>query len=86
MNNRVIVYVVNLGIQTTGKAHVSLQQCAATVVGEKIVFSQTVIVIINYRASKRAFSKVLFRTTPTVSFYLSISYSCFNNKKKSLSK
>ena len=38
MNNRVIVYVVNLGIKTTGKAHVSLQQCAATFVGEKIVF------------------------------------------------
>ena len=45
MNNRVIVYVVNLGIQTTGKAHVSLQQCAATVVGEKIVFTQTVTLL-----------------------------------------
>ena len=41
MNNRVIVCVVNLGIETAGKAHVSLQQCVATVVGEKIVFSQT---------------------------------------------
>ena len=45
MNNRVIVYVVNLGIKTTGKAHVSIQQCAATVVGEKIVFSQTVTLL-----------------------------------------
>ena len=45
MNNRVIVYEVNLGIKTTGKAHVSLQQCAATAVGEKIVFSQTVTLL-----------------------------------------
>ena len=45
MNNRVIVYVVNLGIETTGKAHVSLQQCAATVVGEKIVLSQPVTLL-----------------------------------------
>ena len=45
MTNRVIVYVVNLRIETTGKAHVSLQQCAATVVGKKIVFSQTVTLL-----------------------------------------
>ena len=45
MNTRVIVYVVNLGIETTAKAHVSLQQCAATVVGEKIVFSQTLTLL-----------------------------------------
>ena len=42
MNNHVIVYVVNLGIKTTAKAHVSLKHCAATVLGEKIVFPQTV--------------------------------------------
>ena len=38
MNNRVIVYVVNLGILITGKAHVSLQQCAATTVARKSCF------------------------------------------------
>ena len=45
MNNRVIVYVINLGIETTGKAHVSPQPCAATVVGEKIVLSQPVTLL-----------------------------------------
>ena len=69
MNKRVIVYVVNLGIETTGNAHVSLlterNYCCRQ---ENRVFTNC-NVIMNYRRSKRAFSEVLFRTTLTVSFY-----------------